>query len=123
MWQHVIGQELPNYITYLAIFCHFHTLTNAFFLMHFCSFLVIGWLNLITHPLLCPLYSLKLYYQLCPMASLRMLVTMHILAAHLPQPAATCQICSPRTGFNQCTFKITPELRRSIYKNMLVVKT
>jgi hypothetical protein len=45
--QHTIGQELPSYITYfdclLTIFC-----TSLILLS---TLLVVGWLNLITHPL------------------------------------------------------------------------
>jgi hypothetical protein len=54
-WQHTNGWELPRYITYLIV---------AFW--HFCSSLlpfhtvqVTGWLNLITHILVCPI-TLKL---------------------------------------------------------------
>lgn len=47
VFQHVIiGQELPRYIMSLVAFSHFHAL-----LIPFSTFLVGGWLNVITHTL------------------------------------------------------------------------
>ncbi len=45
-WQHVIGEQL------LASFC---CVTFSYSLISFCTFLLIGWLNLITFTLLCPM--------------------------------------------------------------------
>jgi hypothetical protein len=49
MWKHAIGQEFSRVVTYLVAFWQYHTSLILFFMF------LVGWFNLITHPLLCPI--------------------------------------------------------------------